>query len=63
MRFAAVGLSGVIVDMGKFQLVCLAALAINTVLLNLQFNLLHLLHMNRYVANAISTVVVTGWKF
>ena len=45
---------------GKFQLICLAGVAINTVLLNLQFNLLH---MNRYVANAVAIAAVTGWNF
>lgn len=45
---------------GKFQLICLAGVILNTTLLNLQFNLLH---MNRYVANAIAIAVVTGWNF
>jgi dolichol-phosphate mannosyltransferase len=45
---------------GKFQMICLAGVALNTVLLNLQFNLLG---MNRYLANAIAIVVVTGWNF
>jgi dolichol-phosphate mannosyltransferase len=44
----------------KFQLICLAGLVLNTVLLNLQFNLLG---MNRYVANAVAIVIVTGWNF
>jgi len=44
----------------KFQLVCLAGLMLNTVLLNLQFNLLGI---NRYLANAIAIAVVTGWNF
>ncbi|HEY1724620.1 MAG TPA: glycosyltransferase [Steroidobacteraceae bacterium] len=44
----------------KFQLVCLAGLVINTVLLNLQFNLLG---MNRYLANAVSIAAVTAWNF
>jgi dolichol-phosphate mannosyltransferase len=44
----------------KFQLVCLAGLMLNTVLLNLQFNLLG---MNRYLANAIAIAIVTGWNF
>ena len=117
VRFAAVGLSGVIVDMGllfllsdpsmlgwgltrskliasemaiinnflwndawtfadvsvhqrglaqrlrrfaKFQLICLAGVVLNTALLNIQFNLLH---MNRYVANAVAIAAVTGWNF
>lgn len=44
----------------KFQLVCLAGLVLNTVLLNLQFNLLGI---NRYLANAIAIGAVTGWNF
>ncbi len=44
----------------KFQLVCLGGLALNTILLNLQFNLLG---MNRYLANAIAIAAVTGWNF
>jgi dolichol-phosphate mannosyltransferase len=44
----------------KFQLICLTGLALNTILLNLQFNLLG---MNRYLANAIAIGVVTGWNF
>jgi dolichol-phosphate mannosyltransferase len=44
----------------KFQLVCLMGLVLNTVLLNLQFNLLG---VNRYVANAIAIAVVTAWNF
>jgi dolichol-phosphate mannosyltransferase len=46
--------------LGKFQMVCLAGVALNTILLNLQFNLLG---MNRYVANAVAIVAVTGWNF
>jgi len=33
---------------------------VNGVLLNVQFNLLH---MNRYVANLIAIGLVTGWNF
>jgi dolichol-phosphate mannosyltransferase len=44
----------------KFQLICLAGVALNTLLLNLQFNLLH---MNRYLANAVAIAAVTGWNF
>jgi len=46
--------------LGKFQLICLAGVAINTLLLNVQFNLLG---MNRYVANAVAILAVTGWNF
>jgi len=45
---------------GKFQLICLAGVVLNTVLLNLQFNLLG---MNRYVANAVAIGAVTAWNF
>lgn len=45
---------------GKFQLICLAGVVLNAVLLNLQFNILG---MNRYLANAIAIVIVTGWNF
>jgi dolichol-phosphate mannosyltransferase len=45
---------------GKFQLICLAGVVLNTILLNLQFNLLH---MNRYVANGVAIAAVTGWNF
>jgi dolichol-phosphate mannosyltransferase len=44
----------------KFQLICLGGLALNTLLLNFQFNVLG---MNRYLANAIAIGVVTGWNF
>jgi dolichol-phosphate mannosyltransferase len=44
----------------KFQLICLAGLLINTVLLNIQFNIFG---VNRYVANAIAIAAVTGWNF
>jgi dolichol-phosphate mannosyltransferase len=45
---------------GKFQLICLAGVILNTILLNLQFNFLH---MNRYVANGVAIAAVTGWNF
>jgi dolichol-phosphate mannosyltransferase len=45
---------------GKFQAICLAGLALNTTLLNFQFNVLG---MNRYVANAAAIAIVTGWNF
>ncbi|MFI4890837.1 MAG: glycosyltransferase [Steroidobacterales bacterium] len=44
----------------KFQAICLAGLVLNTILLNLQFNVLG---MNRYVANAVAIAVMTGWNF
>lgn len=44
----------------KFQAICLIGLALNTALLNIQFNLLK---MNRYVANLVAIGVVTGWNF
>jgi dolichol-phosphate mannosyltransferase len=54
------GLKARLRRLGKFQLICLAGVALNATLLNLQFNLLG---MNRYVANAIAIVAVTGWNF
>jgi len=45
---------------GKFQTICLGGLVLNTVLLNVQFNLLG---MNRYLANAVAIAIVTGWNF
>jgi dolichol-phosphate mannosyltransferase len=44
----------------KFEIVCLGGLVLNTVLLNVQFNLLGI---NRYMANAIAIAVVTAWNF
>src|SRR6266403_2137483 len=44
----------------KFQIVCLSGLALNTILLNVQFNLLGI---NRYIANAVAIAIVTGWNF
>jgi dolichol-phosphate mannosyltransferase len=44
----------------KFNLICLAGLALNVVLLNVQFNLLG---MNRYVANAVAIAAVTAWNY
>jgi dolichol-phosphate mannosyltransferase len=53
-------LSATLRRLAKFNLVCLAGLALNVVLLNLQFNLLGI---NRYVANAVAIAAVTGWNF
>jgi dolichol-phosphate mannosyltransferase len=44
----------------KFQLICMAGLLMNTVLLNIQFNWLGI---NRYVANATAILAVTAWNF
>lgn len=44
----------------KFNLICLAGLALNVVLLNVQFNLLG---MNRYAANAVAIAAVTAWNY
>ena len=44
----------------KFNLICLAGLILNILLLNLLFNLLGI---NRYVANLIAIAVVTLWNF
>ena len=45
---------------GSFQVICLAGLAMNTLLLNFQFNILG---FNRYLANGIAILMVTGWNF
>jgi dolichol-phosphate mannosyltransferase len=44
----------------KFELVSLTGLVLNTVLLNVQFNLLGI---NRYAANGVAIALVTGWNF
>jgi dolichol-phosphate mannosyltransferase len=44
----------------KFQILCFTGLVLNTVLLNVQFNLMGI---NRYVANAIAIGAVTGWNY
>ena len=44
----------------QFNAICLGGLALNVLLLNVMFNLLH---VNRYVANAVAIVCVTGWNY
>jgi dolichol-phosphate mannosyltransferase len=44
----------------KFQGICFMGVLLNTAILNFQFNILG---MNRYVANAVAIVLVTGWNF
>jgi dolichol-phosphate mannosyltransferase len=46
--------------LAKFNLICLAGLALNVVILNVLFNVLG---MNRYVANLIAIATVTAWNF
>lgn len=43
-----------------FNAICAAGLGINVLVLNLLFNIGH---MNRYLANAIAIVAVTGWNY
>jgi dolichol-phosphate mannosyltransferase len=43
-----------------FNAICAAGLLLNVVILNLLFNLLG---MNRYLANGISILAVTGWNY
>ncbi|HWP24694.1 MAG TPA: glycosyltransferase [Candidatus Binatia bacterium] len=43
----------------KFNAICGIGLVLSVVLLNLQFNLLH---MNRYVANLVAIAVVAAWN-
>lgn len=45
---------------GKFQIICLAGMALNACILNVLFNVFG---VNRYAANAIAIVVVTGWNY
>ena len=44
----------------KFNAVCGVGLVLNVLLLNVQYNLLH---MNRYLANLIAIGVVTAWNY
>jgi dolichol-phosphate mannosyltransferase len=44
----------------KFNLICAMGLALSVLLLALQVDVLH---MNRYLANAIAIAVVTAWNF
>jgi putative flippase GtrA len=44
----------------KFNLICLAGLILNVLLLNFFFNVLHI---NRYIANLIAIAIVTVWNF
>ena len=44
----------------KWNAICLAGLALNVVLLNLQFNLLGI---NRYLANGVAILTVAAWNF
>ncbi|HVU03815.1 MAG TPA: glycosyltransferase [Polyangiaceae bacterium] len=43
-----------------FNAICSAGLLLNVILLNLMFNFAG---MNRYVANAVAIVLVTGWNY
>lgn len=43
-----------------FNAICSVGVALNVILLNLLFNFAH---VNRYVANAIAIVAVTGWNY
>lgn len=44
----------------KFNLICLAGLVLNVILLNIFFNFFH---FNRYLANALAIAIVTVWNF
>lgn len=44
----------------KFNLICLAGIALSVLLLNLQ---VFILHLNLYLANFISIVLVSVWNF
>jgi dolichol-phosphate mannosyltransferase len=43
-----------------FNVICSIGLILNVVVLNLLFNLAH---MNRYVANGLAIIAVTGWNY
>jgi dolichol-phosphate mannosyltransferase len=43
-----------------YNVICIAGVALNVVILNLLFNLAGI---NRYVANAIAIVAVTAWNY
>jgi dolichol-phosphate mannosyltransferase len=43
-----------------FNIICSLGIALNVLLLNLLFNYAH---VNRYVANGIAILIVTGWNF
>ena len=45
---------------GKFNLICLAGIAISIVLLDGQ---VHFLHLNIYLANLIAIVIASLWNF
>jgi len=44
----------------KFNAVCGIGIVLNVLLLNLQYNVLH---MNRYLANGVAIAIVTVWNF
>lgn len=46
--------------LAKFNTICLMGLVFSVLLLNLQ---VHVLHLNRYVANAVAIVLVTAWNY
>jgi len=54
------GIKAKISRFGKFNLVCMAGMLFNVILLNLQ---VHVLELNLYLANFIAIVLVTGWNF
>ncbi|XYI03865.1 glycosyltransferase [Sorangium sp. So ce1128] len=54
------GLHGKLERFTKFNAICSAGLLLNVLLLNLQ---VHVLGVNRYLANAITIAVVTVWNF
>ncbi|HEX2673727.1 MAG TPA: GtrA family protein, partial [Polyangiaceae bacterium] len=43
-----------------FNIICSVGIVLNVLLLNLLFNYAH---VNRYVANGIAILIVTGWNF
>jgi dolichol-phosphate mannosyltransferase len=46
--------------LGKFNAICAVGIVLSVLLLNLQVNLMHL---HRYLANAIAIAIVTAWNY
>ena len=49
-----------LIRLGKFNLICVAGIGLSVLLLNVQ---VYWLHVNVYLANFISIVVVSVWNF
>src|SRR5207245_11465648 len=49
-----------LIRLGKFNLICVAGIGLSVLLLNVQ---VYWLHVNMYLANFISIVLVSVWNF